>query len=66
MSIVLAEVELAPLNRTILFNDFHYNNESRVIDLSKRNIQSIHPDTFVGLVNLEILYLQENNIFMIE
>jgi len=64
-NICLIECSLA-LNQNILFNHFGYSIESRVIDLSSQNIDTIDNNTFSGMIYLEKLYLHKNNIVTIE
>ena len=54
------------INQTILFQEYNYNNNSIVIDLSNKNLDNIDINTFKGLNNLESLYLNDNKIKQLE
>jgi Leucine-rich repeat (LRR) protein len=50
----------------ILFQEYNYNNNSKIIDLSSKSLDKIDKNTFKGLINLESLYLNDNKIKQLE
>jgi len=50
----------------ILFQEYNYNNNSKIIDLSNKSLDKIDINTFKGLINLESLYLNDNKIKQLE
>lgn len=50
------------LNQTVLFEFYGYTNESTYIDLTSQNIYSIDQNTFNGLIHLEELHLENNEL----
>ena len=54
------------LDKTVLFNQFGYSNQSNMIILNDKNISKINPNTFTDLTNLVGLYLQNNELTSLE
>jgi Leucine-rich repeat (LRR) protein len=46
----------------ILLSEYGYSNNSVLIDLSSKNIESIDVNTFIGFTNLQVLYLNKNKL----
>ena len=59
-------VDSLKLNKSVLFNDFGFSYDSRVIDLSNKEIDKIDSDTFKDMNSLSILYLHRNKISQID
>ncbi len=62
----LKQISAANINQTLLFEKYGYNKDSVLIDLSEKSIEIIDKNTFQGLTNLEILFLDENKIRRLE
>jgi Leucine-rich repeat (LRR) protein len=67
--VLLSSVEILKavvLDKTVLINQFGYNIDSTIIDLHNKGIESVSATTFSDYKNLEVLYLDGNNIGKIE
>ena len=50
------------INQSLLIQNYGFNIDSVVIDLSERSIDTIDINTFIGFKKLEKIYLEENKI----
>jgi len=57
----LSSIEAIQLSQ-ILLSEYGYSNNSVLIDLSSKNIESIDVNTFIGFTNLQVLYLNKNKL----
>jgi Leucine-rich repeat (LRR) protein len=59
-------LEAVALDKTVLINQFGYSIDSTVIDLHSKGIDSVNALTFSDHKQLEILYLDGNNLGKID
>jgi Leucine-rich repeat (LRR) protein len=66
LAIIFKRTIAISLNQSLLFQKYGFNINSIEIDLSEKSIDKIDINTFKGLSNLELLYLEENFIDRLE
>lgn len=64
--VIVPTTRCIQLNKEILVNEFHYNQNAVIIDLYDKGIDSIVPGTFDEYRNLKYLYLDTNKLVKIE